>query len=98
MIEKAVSPAILKNYKSLMESVSGSFETSMPYDKSAELVRNQLEVGGDWNIVSMSVDGTGDSKRPYSLSTRAYVMIPNQETVDAAIAKIQQVINGEIIE
>ena len=98
VIEKAVSPAILKNYKSLMESVSGSFETSMPYDKIAELVRNQLEDGGDWNIVSMSVDGTGDSKRPYSLSTRAYVMIPNQETVDAAIAKIQQVINGEVIE
>ena len=98
VINKAMSPAILKNYTQLLESVSGCFETSMPYDKIAELVRNQLEEGGSWNIVSISVDGTGATKKPYSMSSKAYVMIPDQETVDAATEKIQQVINGEIIE
>jgi len=98
VINKAMSPAILSGYMGIMESVSGSFETSMPYDKIAELVRDQLDKGGSWNIVSYSVDGTGDSQKPYSLSTKAYVMIPNQETVDTAIAKINQVKNGEILE
>ena len=98
VINKAMSPAILSGYTGIMESVSGSFETSMPYDKIAELVRDQLDKGGSWNIVSYSVDGTGDSQKPYSLSTKAYVMIPNQETVDTAIAKINQVKNGEILE
>ena len=98
VIEKAMSPSLLANYTDIMASVSGSFETSMPYDKIAELVRDQLDKGGSWNIVSYSVDGTGDSQKPYSLSTKAYVMIPNQETVDTAIAKINQVKNGEILE
>ena len=81
-----------------MESVSGSFETSMPYDKIAELVRNQLDNGGSWNIVSTSVNGTGDSQIPYSMSSYAYVMIPDQTTVDAVKAKIQQVYNGEFVQ
>lgn len=98
VIEKAISPALLTNYSAIMESISGSFETSMPYDKIAELVRDQLDNGGSWNIVSISADGTGDSKRPYSMSSYAYVMIPDQSTVDAAKAKIQQVYDGEIIQ
>lgn len=98
VINKAMSPAILTGYTGIMESVSGSFETSMPYDKIAELVRDQLDKGGSWNIVSYSVDGTGDSKKPYSLSTKAYVMIPDQETVNTAISKMNQVKNGEILE
>ncbi len=97
VIEKAMSPSLLTNYADIMQSVSGSFETSMPYDKIAELVRDQLENGGSWNVVSYSVDGTGDSKIPYSMSQYAYVMIPDQSTVDTAISKINQVKNGEIL-
>ena len=98
VIDKAMSPAILSGYADLMESVAGNFETSMPYDVIAELVRDQLDKGGSWNIVSCSVDGTGDTRRPYSMSQNAYVMIPDQATVDAAIEKINQVKNGEILE
>ena len=98
VINKAMSPAILSSYADLMESVAGNFETSMPYDMIAELVRDMLEKGGSWNIVSYSVNGSGDSRRPYSMSTNAYVMIPDQETVDTAIEKINQVMNGEVVE
>ena len=98
VINKAMSPAILSNYTELMESISGNFETSMPYDVIADLVREQLDKGGSWNVVTYSVDGTGDSRKPYSLSTNAYVMIPDQSTVDAAIEKINQVRSGETLE
>lgn len=98
VINKAMSPAILSGYAGIIESVAGSFETSMPYDLIAELVRDMLEKGGSWNIVSYSVNGSGDSRRPYSMSTNAYVMIPDQETVDTAIEKINQVMNGETVE
>lgn len=97
VIEKAMSPAILTGYSDIMESVAGNFETSMPYDLIAQIVRDQLSNGGSWNIVSTSVDGYGDTRRPYSLSTGAYVMVPYQETVDAAIAMMEQVKNGEIL-
>lgn len=98
VIEKAMSASLLVNYASIMESVSGSFETSMPYDTIAELVRDQLDKGGSWEIVSASVDGTGDYQVPYSMSTEAYVMIPDQATVDAVIEKMNQVKNGEFSE
>ena len=98
VIDKAMSPAILSSYTDLMESVAGNFETSMPYDMIAELVRDQLDRGGSWNVVSCSVDGYGDTRRPYSMSQNAYVMIPDQATVDAAIEKINQVKNGEILQ
>lgn len=96
VIKKALSPALLKNYTKIMDSVSGSFETSIPYDVLAELVRDQLDQGGEWNIVSYSVNGSGATKKPYSLSTNAYVMVPNQDTVDTAKEMIQQVIDGEV--
>ena len=97
VIEKAMSPSLLMNYTRIMDSISGSFETSMPYDMIAELVRNQLDKGGQWNIVSMSADGTGDYQVPYSMSMEAYVMVPDQATVDAVIEKMNQVKNGEIL-
>lgn len=96
VIDKAMSPAILTGYTELMESVAGNFETSMPYDLIAELVRDQLENGGSWNIVSTSVTGSDSSGYTYSAGN-AYVMVPDQATVDAAIAKINQVQNGEIL-
>lgn len=95
VIKKALSPALLKNYTKIMDSVSGSFETSMPYDILAELVRDQLDKGGEWEITSYSVNGTGATKKPYSLSTKAYVMVPDQDTVDTAKEMIQNVIDGE---
>lgn len=96
VIEKAMSPAILSGYTDLMESVADNFETSMPYDLIAELVRDQLENGGSWNIVATSVTGSDSSGYTYSAGN-AYVMVPDQDSVDAAIAMIEQVKNGEIL-
>ena len=94
VINKAISPSLLTGYTSIMESVSGSFETSMPYDVIAGLVQDQLDSGEGWNIVTYSVTGTGDSAQPYSLSTTAYVMVPDYSTVDHAIELMDQVKSG----
>ena len=98
VIEKAMSPALLTNYVSIMDSVSGSFETSMPYDKIAELVRNQLDDGGSWNISSYSVSGRDELRVPYSLSFEVYVMIPDESTVQTAREKIDQVLSGQMLQ
>lgn len=98
VINKALSPALLKNYSGILQGVSGSFESSMSYDTLAELVRNQLDSGASWNIVSYSVDGSGSSQKPYSLSTTAYVMVPDTATVEHAKELMDQVKNGETLE
>ena len=97
VINKSLSPTLLTNYSEILQGVSGSFESSMSYDTLAELVRNQLDSGASWNIVSYSVDGSGSSQKPYSLSTAAYVMVPDTETVEHAIALMNQVKNSEIL-
>lgn len=97
VINKALSPELLKNYTSVLNSVEGSFETNVPYDLIASLVRDQLNDGGSWNIVSYSVDGTGDTQKPYSMSQSAYVMVPDYTTVDKAKELMSQVRNGEVI-
>lgn len=97
VIQKAMSPELLSNYTNMLSAVEGCFETNFSYDKIAELVRDQLADGGSWNIVSYSVDGTGDSRKPYSMSAYAYVMVPDQKTVDKAKELMQQVVDGEVI-
>lgn len=97
VINKALSPEILTSYASLMEAVEGSFETSVPYDMIASMVRQQLDQGGGWNIVSYSVDGSSASKQPWSMNTNAYVMIPDESTIAAARELMRQLIDGDII-
>lgn len=98
VIKKAMSPALLTNFSEIMESIEGSFETSVPYNVIAEVVRKQLNEGGEWNVVSYSVDGTGASRRPYSMSTNAYVMVPDYNTVNTAISMMDQVKEGQMLE
>ncbi len=97
VINKAMSPELLMNYSSLMSALEGSFETSVPYDTISTIVRDQLNQGGSWNVVSYSVDGTGDSQIPYSMSQYAYVMVPDESTVETAKSLIAQVYNGETV-
>lgn len=60
----------------------------------ASLVRKQLDEGGSWQVLSYSVDGTGDTQKPYSMSSKAYVMIPDQNTVDKAKVLMKKVREG----
>lgn len=96
VIAKAASPALLKNYKKVMDSIAGSFETSVPYNAIAQLVQNQLKDNTRWNVTTYSVNGTGTSRPLYSVSGTAYVMIPDEETVEHAKELIEQVKNGEV--
>lgn len=97
VINKATSPDILKNYLSLLDSLSGCFETNIPYDVITSLVKQQLDEGGSWQVLSYSVDGTGDTQKPYSMSQKAYVMVPDQTTVDKAKTLMQKVRQGSML-
>ena len=97
IINKALSPELLKNYSSVLSSIQGCFETNISYEEIAKLLQQQLNNGGDWNIVSYSVDGTGDTQKPYSMSQAAYVMIPNEATVQKAETMMKKVRDGETV-
>lgn len=97
VVNKALSPELLKNFTSLLSALEGSFEMNIPYTLIAKLVRNQLNGGGDWNMQTYSVNGSDGNDVPYSMSQSVYVMIPDQSTVDKAKELIGQVKAGEVI-
>ena len=99
MINKALSPAILANYAGLLGSLEGNFETSMTTNDITELMKMQLNEGGNWNIVSQSVVGFDSTGPCYSSPgySNLYVMEPDMESVLAAQAQIQSVYDGAIL-
>ena len=97
VIDKALSPEILTSYSSILSSLDGCFGTNITYEEIAQLLQQQLTNGGSWTIVSYSVDGTGATEKPYSMSQNAYVMVPDYNTVDKAKSLMQKVRDGEVI-
>lgn len=97
VINKATSTDMLLHYNDVLSSVEGCFETSMPYDEISALVREQIETGAEWNIVSYAVSGTGNSAIPYSMNIEVYVLEPDYDMVETAKDLIQQVYDGKVI-
>ena len=97
VVKKALSPEILTSYSSILSSLDGCFGTNITYEEIAQILQQQLTNGGDWTIVSYSVNGTGDTQKPYSMSQKAYVMIPDESTVQKAEAMMKKVRDGETV-
>ena len=85
VIKACTSPAVLKNFRSVMNAVSGSFETNMPEDQISDLVKMQLADKKAWTITTFTTDGTGVYKPTYSMPGRnLFVILPNAESVEKA--------------
>lgn len=98
IIDKATSPVILTKYTSIMDSMAGTFNTNLTSNQISELVKMQLSEGGSWQVLSYTVNGTGDSSTTYSMpNQKSYVMIPDQTTVDCASDLIKRVLAGEVL-
>lgn len=99
ILQKAMSPAILKNANSLIASVGDSVETNMTKDELAEFIRRQLEDGSSWNIVSVNAKGSGSKAACYSSGSQLlYVMNPNMDSVAEIKGKMEQVLRGEAVQ
>lgn len=95
VISKCASPSILNNYQKILESISESFQTSVSKKNIQKFVKFQLANGYEWNIQSYNVSGSGQSNYTYSVpSNRAYVMVPNEETVAKAKEWLKIVMDG----
>ncbi len=89
---------IISRYSSILESMSGMFTTNITTEEIGKVVKMQLGDMAKWNIQSYAVTGTGGSQKTYSMpGTNAYVMYPNEETVDHASKLIKKVMAGDIL-
>ena len=95
IIDKVTSPSIITNYSSLMNALGGAFETNMSTEEIQKLIQYQISNSPNWTFVQYSLDGTGSTEMCAELGNAAYVMIPDQNTVETAKAKINAVMNDE---
>lgn len=102
-INKVLSPAILSSFNDVLKATEGCFETDVPYELIAELVRNQLASNPQWEILRYNVTGTGDSEIPFTTMLLdgkpmyLYVMWPNEDDVAAGIEMMQAMHRDEVI-
>lgn len=98
VIDKAMSPKLLTNYAQILNAVADSMEMSVPVDVIGGLVSQQLADGGAWNVVSYSVTGVGGYEAsPAAGGASAYMMYPNQESVDKAKQLIMDLVDGKTV-
>jgi len=98
IIDKALSPKLLTNYTQILDAVSGSMEMTVPMDVIGDLVSRQLSEGGSWNVASYSVTGSVVyATSPAAGGAEAYMMFPNEASVERAKELIQDVIDGKTV-
>jgi len=97
VFNKIISPAILTNYLGILDSISNSMITDMPYEVIGDIVKRQLDSLAEWNIVTYSADGTGDFQMTYSAPEYLYVMIPDEEKINQAKEYIDKIYDNEIV-
>lgn len=90
------SSTIISNYTEILNALDGTFETNMTTDEITNLVKMQLNDMASWSISSYNVDGTGGMQPTYSYPNQnLYVMNPNMDTVNTAVAKLNEVLDED---
>lgn len=92
VITKCTSPAILKNYRSVMNAIGESFETNMPEDQILSLIKMQLFDNKDWSFSTFTVDGTSCFRPTYTApGMNLYVILPNTDAVRQAREMMEKI-------
>ncbi len=87
------SSTLITNYNNILNALDGTFETNLTTEDITNLVKMQIDDMASWHINSVNVDGTGAYLPTYSYPNQnLYVMNPNMESVHAAIAKLNEVL------
>ena len=96
VVNKMSAGTVLANYSDILKSLQGMFVTDMSSSDINTLIKMQLSDMASWNIHSYAVTGYDASSTTYSMPKfRAYVMKPNQQTVDQASELMQRVLAGD---
>jgi len=95
MINKALDPSIIVKYPTLLKAVDGNFITNIDNGQVTNFIKWQIANKPTWNIESISLNGSDSYEYTYtSKSTKTYVMLPDENTLNDAISKIKNIYKG----
>ena len=98
IVEKMLTGKMFTRYAEILDSLEGMFNTDMSKEVMSKLIQKQIEDMSKWEIFTYAVTGTGGSNTTYSMpGFYAYVMYPNEESVQKAQGLINKVLSGEAI-
>ena len=97
MIKKAISPSIITNYGSIMNAISGSFQTNMKESDITSFIRKQVNDMNGWDIKQIQVTGQSSSQWSPANGFNSSVMIPDELSVEKAVGLMSKIISGELI-
>lgn len=100
MLKKMMSPAIITNYSSVLNSIAGCFETNMSSDNITDLIKMQIDDMAQWTFTQKQFDGNGvmQTGGAYMPNNKLYYMIPDDASVAENVAAIKAVLNGQTVE
>ena len=88
------SSVLISKYNSILDKLDGSFQTSMSTKMITSFIKKQIDDMPSWSIETYSVTGSDASDYTYTFGSKSklYVMIPNQETVNTAKEKMNNLL------
>lgn len=87
------SSTLLSSYSDILAALEGTFETSFSSDDVTKFFRKQLEDMSSWKVENQNLDGTTGAAPTYSYPAQNLsVMFPDQTSIDAAKAKVNEVL------
>ncbi|MBF0806687.1 MULTISPECIES: LCP family protein [unclassified Streptococcus] len=97
VLRKLMSADALKNYPQIIQGLQDSIQTDMSLETMMTLINSQLESGGQYQIESQALEGTGSmDKSSYAMpGSQLYVMEVNPDSLANAKANIQSVLEGQ---
>ncbi|MBJ6745096.1 LCP family protein [Streptococcus sp. 121] len=97
VLRKLMSTEALRNYPQIIQGLQDSIQTDMSLETMMTLMNSQLESGGQYQIESQAIEGTGTMDKPsYAMpGSQLYVMEINPDSLANAKSKIQAVLEGQ---
>lgn len=90
------STAIISNYNGILNALNGTFETNMTNEELTSLIKMQVNEMPSWSLEKYSVTGSGMGAYTYSYPNQElYVMVPDVNTMNEAVLKINEVLGVE---
>lgn len=99
IINKMMSPAMLRGATDIIDTVSDGVETNFTTEQIQALIKTQLRTNAKWSVHSVSAEGFGDKQACFSSGDQLlYVTVPDETSVANIVEKINKVEKGEAIQ
>ncbi len=92
ILNKVMSPSILRNFSKLLKESKHMFQTSMSKDRIVSICKMQLNDMAKWKVAFTNAEGYGANKTTFSIrSTPLYVCEPNHSSIQKITKRINKI-------